>query len=135
MKTNDSDMDISRNSIDGNDSNNNCSNLSMENSNENVLLLKEHELKLEKQTRKLIEIWKLINWSKNGIGRDSTYDRGIPILILILRKWKRRIEMLTKYKNDMENTKDKWNKERDQLKMRNEALRKEYQVLKSHKLK
>lgn len=56
MKTNDSDMDISRNSIDGNDSNNNCSNLSMENSNENVLLLKEHELKLEKQTRKLIEI-------------------------------------------------------------------------------
>lgn len=39
------------------------------------------------------------------------------------------LEELTKYKQDMENAQIKWNKEKDQLKMHNESLSKEYQNL------
>lgn len=39
------------------------------------------------------------------------------------------LEILSQYKKDMENAKVKWNKERDQLKMHNESLSKEYQNL------
>lgn len=39
------------------------------------------------------------------------------------------LESLIKYKQDMENAQAKWNKEKDQLKMHNESLSKEYQTL------
>ncbi|CCK69166.1 Bik1p KNAG_0C00520 [Huiozyma naganishii CBS 8797] len=41
----------------------------------------------------------------------------------------REVEFLTHYKTDMEHARIKWDKERDQLKMHNESLSKEYQAL------
>ena len=195
-ETNSSDMDISRNSIEGTDNHNNYNKLSIENSNENVQLLKEYELKIERQTRKLIEYERLLtdqrmvleeiqptideydkrvndlelerNNLKDKLAESQAeFERQLKYfetenkqltdvvsqlnedlraneeyiqqqqsastmntnLDIDIEEMKRQIETLTKYKNDMENAKVKWNKERDQLKMHNESLSKEYQIL------
>lgn len=167
-----------------------------ENNDQSLQLIKEYELKLEKQNRKLLEYERLLNDQRIVLEEIQPtideYDKRVNDLELERNMLKEKsqesqaefdkqlkyfetenkqltevvsqlhedlrsnekyiqqqaanaaavntdgvdinllqtqLEELTKYKQDMENAQIKWNKEKDQLKMHNESLSKEYQNL------